>query len=488
MKKQIISAVLAAALLFALISCGSSEQPAAESTTAAETQPDAVSDTTAAETEYPELEAKDFGGKEFRILAYNQGDPGTRFQYLDFGYSEEKKGDLINDAVWERNITVEDKYGVKLVNTTVEDVPTVANKAIKAGSDEFDVCQPYIDTAFQMAGEGMLVDIMSLPYLELERRYWDENILRDLTFKGKLWAITGDISMFDEELSCIVYWNRLLAEKYELGECYDCVRSGSWTVDKMKELGRAVVQDLNGDGVMDASDIWGISTDHSAGRFWFFAFGGQMASVDKNGYPEIVMGEEKSQIIFDAIGDMMNDSTVTILVSKIPDSWMGARALMKEDRLLFLPASLYTVSYFRSMEGDFGILPFPKLDENQERYYNQVASWYCPAISVPTTNRDIDFTGYILEALCRESGENLLPAYIDVNLMTKVTRDESSAEMFKLVLDSKRYDLAVSFNWGKLSDIIATCAKDPSKFSSQLASKLEKTEAEMAKTLDQFAG
>ncbi len=488
MKKQITSAVLAFALLLSLIACGSSEQPAAEGSAAAETQPDVVSDTTAAETEYPELEAKDFGGREFRILAYNQGDPGTWFQYLDFGYSEEKKGDLINDAVQERNIAVEDKYGVKLVNTTVADAPGVAKNAIKAGSDEFDICQPFIDNAFQMAGEGMLVDIVSLPYLELERPYWDENIQRDLTLKGKLWAITGDISLFDKELSYIVYWNRVLAEKYELGECYDYVHSGSWTIDKMKELGRAVVQDLNGDGVMDASDVWGISTDYSVGRSWFFALGGQMASVDENGDPKIIMGEEKSQVIFDAMGNMMNDATLTILVTKVPNTWMGARELMKEDRLLFLPASLYTVSNYRAMEGDFGILPYPKLDENQERYYNQVASWVCPAISVPTTNQDLDFTGYMLEALCRESGENLQPAYIDVNLMTKVTRDDSSAEMLKLILDSKRYDLAVSFNWGKLSDIIAICAKEPSKFSSQLASKLEKTEAEIAKTLDQFAG
>ncbi|NLZ37078.1 MAG: hypothetical protein GX897_06340 [Clostridiales bacterium] len=486
MKKQIISAVLAAALLFALISCGSTEQPAAESTTAAETQPDEAPDTTAAETEYPELEAKDFGGKEFRILAYNQGDPSTWFQYLDFGYSEEKKGDLINDAVWERNIAVEDKYGVKLINTTVEDVPTVAKKTIKAGSDEFDICQPYIDTAFQMAGEGMLVDVISLPYIELERRYWDENIRRDLTFKGKLWAITGDISMFDEELSCMFYWNRLLAEKYELGECYDYVRSGSWTIDKMMELGRAVVQDLNGDGVMDSSDVWGICDNYSVGRYWFFAFGGQMARVDENGDPVIVMGEEKSQIIFDAIGNMMNDSTVTILTKDIPDTWMGARAMMKEDRLLFLSANIYTIPYYRSMENDFGILPYPKLDENQDRYYNQVASWVCPGISIPVTNQDIDFTGYMLEALCRESSKILQPAYIDVNLMTKVTRDESSVEMLKLILDSKRYDLAVSFNWGNLSDIIAKCAENPSKFSSQFESKLKKTETAMAKTVEKF--
>jgi hypothetical protein len=211
-----------------------------------------------------------------------------------------------------------------------------------------------------------------------------------------------------------------------------------------------------------------------------------MARVDENGDPVIVMGEEKSQIIIDAIGNMMNDSTVTILTVNIPDSWMGARAMMKEDRLLFLSANIYTIPYYRSMENDFGILPYPKLDENQDRYYNQVASWVCPGISVPTTNQDIDFTGYMLEALCRASGEILQPAYIDVNLMTKVTRDESSVEMLKLVLDSKRYDLAVSFNWGNLSDIIAKCAEDPSKFSSQLASKLKKTETDMAKTVEMF--
>ena len=202
----------------------------------------------------------------------------------------------------------------------------------------------------------------------------------------------------------------------------------------MMELGRAVVQDLNGDGVMDSSDVWGICDNYSVGRYWFFAFGGQMARADENGDPVIVMGEEKSQIIIDAIGNMMNDSTVTILTVNIPDSWMGARAMMKEDRLLFLSANIYTIPYYRSMENDFGILPYPKLDENQDRYYNQVASWVCPGISVPTTNQDIDFTGYMLEALLPRIGRNPAARYIDVNLMTKVTRDESPVEMLCLYL------------------------------------------------------
>ncbi len=436
----------------------------------------------------PELEARDLGGKEFRVLAFTRGDPGTWFQYLDFGYDEELAGDLINDAVHDRNVAAEEKYNFIIVNTTVSDAAAAAKKTIAAGSDEYDIIEPYMDTSFQMAGSEMLVNCMSLPWLELDKEWWDRNILRDLTLYGRLYAVSGDISMFDDDLSYIVYFNKALTRQYGLGDFYDYVRDGSWTADRVTELAAGITRDLNGDSVLDGSDLWGIATDHSVGRSWYFAFGGQMCEIGGDGAPQIVMGGEKSQTVFDRIGAIMNDEAMTLMVTKLPGSWSGASEMMKNNQIMIYPASLYTVTRYRSMEEDFGILPYPKLDESQDRYYNQVASWVCPAISVPVTNTDPDFTGFALEALARGSVDTVASAYIGVNLMTKVTRDDESAEMLRLILDSKRYDLAVSFNWGKLSDIIADCCKKPDTFQSKYASRESKAFSDLEATVEMFRG
>ena len=487
-KMKVVSVLVLSAMTLSFAACGGeSTEP---SSTQMQTSVIETIGQSEAETQpiVPEIEIRDFSGRDFRVLAYTRGDPGTWFQYIDFGYDEELAGDLINDAIHDRNVAAEEKYGIKIVNTLVADAASTAKKTIQAGSDEYDIIEPYMDTAFQMAGNEMLLDCLSMPWLELSQPWWDRNILRDLALYGRLYAISGDISMFDDDLSYIVYYNKALARQYELGDFYDYVRDGSWTVDKMIELGSGITRDINGDTVLDGSDLWGIVTDHSVGRSWYFALGGQMCEVGADGAPNIVMGGEKSQTIFDKIGSFMNDSTLTLMVTTLPDQWMGGSAMMKNNQILIYPASLYTITRYRSMEDDFGILPYPKMDESQERYRNQVASWVCPGIAVPVTNTDADFTGYILEALARMSVDTVAAAYIDVNLMTKVTRDEESAEMLRLILDSKCYDLAVSFNWGKLSDIIADCCKKPENFQSKFASLESKAQADMEKTVELFNG
>lgn len=487
---KFFAGIILCSVSFSFAACGGGAEPAVNNAsgnndTAAGTENAADAQT---EPAVPALEIKDCGGREFRVLAYTRGDPGTWFQYLDFGYDEELSGDIINDAVRDRNTAAEEKYNVRIVNTSVSDAAAAAKKAIQAGSDEYDIIEPYMDASFQMAGNDMVVDCLSLPWLELDQPWWDRSLKRDLTLYGRLYAISGDISMFDDDLSYIVYYNKALAKQYDLGDFYDYVRDGSWTVDRMTELGSDVTRDLNGDSVLDSGDLWGIATDWSVGRSWYFALGGRMCEVDSAGAPRIVMGGEKSQKIFDRIGKLMNDNTLTLMVTTIPDQWLGASAMMKNNQIMIYPASLYTITRYRSMEDDFGVLPYPKMDETQEGYRNQVASWVCPAISVPATNTDADFTGYMLEALARESVDTVAAAYIDVNLMTKVTRDDDSAEMLRLILDSKCYDLAVSFNWGKLSDIIAECCKKPENFQSKYASLESKAQADMEKTLEMFNG
>ncbi|NLZ37082.1 MAG: hypothetical protein GX897_06360 [Clostridiales bacterium] len=205
--KRISAALLLCAMLLSVaVSCGGkdenspdgSDKPAGEETAEA---------TVSEESTIEPLEVRDLGGKDFRVLVYKQGDPGTWFQYLDFEWTEEAAGDLINDNIMNRNIAIEEKYNIRIVSNQVSDVVSTARKAITAGSDEFEILEPYCDSAYSMAGEGLLYNIYDLPYCEFDMPWWDSNIQRDLSLQNRLWTVTGDISMFDEELSYVVYYN-----------------------------------------------------------------------------------------------------------------------------------------------------------------------------------------------------------------------------------------------------------------------------------------
>ena len=487
---KLFAALLSSSFIISAASCGGNGGGSVPENTvvSADETAAAEGETQPAETEspYPALPDGNYEGRDFRVLVYKQGDPGGWFQYMDFGWSDEKAGDLINDAVMNRNMTIEERYGVNIVSNQVDDAVATAKKSISAGSDDFDLCEPYADSAYAMAGQGMLVNIYDMPYLELEAGWWDKSMQRDLSLLGRLYTITGDVSMFDEELSYVVYYNQALARQYETEDCYALVRGGKWTIDKMSDLGRVVTHDLNGDGRIGDEDVFGVITNYDVGRSWYFAMGARMCTVGENGDPVLTIADSRSQDAFEAISRMMNDEEVSRMVMKFKNSWTDAQNCMKENRVLFLPGSCYDITDYRVMEDDFGVLPYPKLDEAQDSYYNYVASHVCSSIAVPVTNTDLDFTGLILEALARESADVIVNNYIELNLMTKVTRDDASAEMLRLIFDTKRYDLACSYNWGKITGIVEPSCKDASSFRSKLAKLLPAAEEDMAKTIEEF--
>ncbi|MBQ8578278.1 MAG: hypothetical protein IJ449_10005, partial [Clostridia bacterium] len=104
--------------------------------------------------------------------------------------------------------------------------------------------------------------------------------------------------------------------------------------------------------------------------------------------------------------------------------------------------SFFFIESMRGMDTDFGIIPYPKYDEAQENYHTRVC-YYFPVV-VPSTNADTDMTGYLLEILNYRSYHDVIPAYYDISLKTKGTRDEASAQMLDLIFSSRVIDIGDS--------------------------------------------
>ena len=106
---------------------------------------------------------------------------------------------------------------------------------------------------------------------------------------------------------------------------------------------------------------------------------------------------------------------------------------------MFMDVSFFHIGTLRDMETDFGVLPYPKYDEAQSEYYSRVSYYW--ANIVPITNAKLDMTGAILEALNCESANYVVPAYYEIALKTKYSRDEESAAMLDLIFENRVVDL-----------------------------------------------
>ena len=105
------------------------------------------------------------------------------------------------------------------------------------------------------------------------------------------------------------------------------------------------------------------------------------------------------------------------------------------------------VSTLREFETDYSIIPYPKYDSNQEDYLTMVDGGHL-IIGVPLTAKNPAETGIITEVMTAESWKNVIPAYYDVALKLKGTRDEESIAMLDKILDSVKVDFTYIYdNW-----------------------------------------
>jgi len=132
------------------------------------------------------------------------------------------------------------------------------------------------------------------------------------------------------------------------------------------------------------------------------------------------------------------------------------------------------------METDFGIIPYPKYDINQENYVSRVE--YYMTMQLPITNPDHARAGVMLEALNSESAKTIIPAFYDIALKTKYARDDESSQMLDLIFSTLVVDIGDTTLCDKIRDsFMATMFE---KNDRNLASKIESTEIIIQKFID----
>ena len=111
-KQQLTASVLAVLLLasFGVSSCGQDESGDATVTSAGTTDADDTEELSELEARAlmtDDLPEKDYGGMQFRISTKK----GTLYE-ID---TEEADGDILNDALFERNQRIEERFNIKIV-------------------------------------------------------------------------------------------------------------------------------------------------------------------------------------------------------------------------------------------------------------------------------------------------------------------------------------------------------------------------------------
>lgn len=420
------------------------------SPTVGEAVTDTQTDTAADELQISSgLEAMDYEGSELTFLDRSKSEFYNDHPYDEIAVSEQN-GETLNDAVYERNIFIEEKYNIRMKSTGVENhgrIFTLFEETVLAGDGAYDAAMPNLTTAFKIAAKRLALNINELPMIDDSRLWWSAEILKSTSVAGLNYFIAGDINLSLMNTVGITYFNKNLVGNLNLDNPYSYVTAGTWTLDNMAEISKPATRDIDGEGIMDENDMYGLVCSSFAWQPLFYGTGNLLIVKNEEDIPSLNAG---SEVNFNAVSKVIGlinnyDTTLNVNNRSVNQNNLGQITVdvFNEGRAVFFIELIYGVPKFRDMDDDFGLLPMPKYDENQDMYYSYIHTAKATACAVPITNTDTDKTSRILEDMSCESYKIIRPAFYDVMLKTKFTRDEESADMLDIILRNYNVDLTL---------------------------------------------
>jgi hypothetical protein len=476
--------MLAAALLF---SCGENNGGSGNNAdTGTTTNVETVTDEAVIETiPQDDIPADlDFGGAKMKILI-REAVASTQF------FVDEMDGDIIHDALYSRNRTVEERLGVD-----IEFIPLpgewgdkdsfngAIRSSVMANDGAYDLCAVLSNQLSVLTLEGLLADLNKVKYLNFDQPWWAGGLLDELVVGGKLYFASGDASLgLLDGMICFLY-NKKLAENYDVGDVYGLVNSGGFTLDKMVETSRVTYADLNGNGETDLEDQFAFICASWNQIYGFIeAFELPVTEKDADGYPaKIVFDSEKVVNAVQRLAAMFNDEQGY----DIRPNDVDLGPIFSSGRALYSTGEFLNMSQYRDIDTfDFGVIPFPKYDENQAEYHTGVRATYS-SFCIPITAANYDMSGAVLEAFASESYRQVTPAYYEGAMKQKYARDSESTQMFDLIKNGVTFKFGVSFTMS-LNDPQNTfksvvSAKDPN-WASRMQSWIVSAQASLDKTV-----
>ena len=457
--KQKITAFILAALMLAgtFISCGESENNTPETSAEAQTPETAAGSTDAEETEETaaptaaeiraqtpdDLPALDFEGLNATI--------GARAKNWFEGemYAEELNGEAVNDAVFERDLTVENRLNLtinyELLEDTIGDGPIELN--VKADIDHYTLNAGY---AFLTIGSGIQGNYYNLlgdypEHLNLGQPWWSQHYNEQARIGNAAFFAVGDICFSLIKLSFVTFTNMQMVENLNIENPFDLVRSGAWTIDKQIELASKAYTDKNGNGQTDADDVYGMSIGGLIGLdpYWS-AFNMSLITRDENKNPVVSFDVDKLSAAIEKLDSIYKkaDFAYCPAVTGSDEEQDEIAAMLADDRMLFSALRVMHTEQLRDMDSAYALLPLPKWNEEQDKYYTFVHDNYS-IVGIPVSVKNPSMASAVMEAMAAESYRHVTPAYYDIVLNGKYIRDPNSAEMLDLAMEGIKLD----FGW-----------------------------------------
>ena len=425
-----------------------------------------------------------FGGETINIL-YRGREDVANYDLL----GQENSGDIVFDAVYERNKRVEERLDVKFEYTAGPEGWSDANKffttTLMSGAEGVDLIWTSGNTLVANGHNASFRDLSDSEYLNFEKPWWNYPAMKEMSLDGKTISfLYGNLMLIGLRQTGLMYFNKNIFTDFwgDPDELYQLVLDGKWTLDKFSGYCKDIYSDLNGNGTADEdSDRFAfmLSRDIQENIAHFeYATDISTYTRGKDGVPVIDMSDDRSMTIALKFLDVFTKTNQDICFSNHTLSDSNIYDAFANGRTLFLPERFYasTLPQLRDMKDEYGMIPYPKFDDEQKEYTNLIHnSGTMAGVPIAVSDERFDMVTAALEAMASEQYTSVMPAFYELALKTKYSRDEISSQVIDLVYECSTKDLISEY--GGMSDnfyaLLGRCVLNELPYASTYASKIE---------------
>ena len=446
--KRKISLLLAVMMLLSVMvifsSCGNDNGDAAATTTVT-TAPQNGGTSNTEENIFEDVPTGSYGGYTFQFL-------NNTSNYAITTIVPNETTDTVDAAMFARNAYVKEKLAIDIIEVrqTYDEVRSTMSSLTSSNDFEYDAVYNEVHLQTPLAQSGTYLEVDDLDsYINLSKPWWFTDAMESISIDGNGFELFGDLQLmyYDSIWGMTFNQQDFLDNKQSFP--YDLVRSGDWTLEELEKLMKATYQKPGAEHYAMASHKDFISAMIAACDF-------ALVTQDDDDVLKVFEDEERFVEVYTSIMTLFYSSTGYEKMNYVvpdynassytsgqwasdTDTWSGKFPLGKST---FMAGTIGDIRAVRSADFQYGIIPFPKYDTDQEQYVSWVYRG-AASLGVPATSPNVEQTCVILENLAAYSYKLVKHEYYDVVVQGRTVRDNDSIEMLDIIFGHT--DLGVTY-------------------------------------------
>ena len=401
----------------------------------------------------------DFGGQTYKLLLWTNAKYRTWPEALT-------EGEHINNDLYLRDQMMEDELGV-VFDVTYRDSSSshdaLYNEALEGKTVYEAICTYSLDPP-KLALEGVLTDLYTLEYPDTDMP-WYPSDSSNWEVRKRLFFVANNSAVQNILTNWVVYANRTMIENKGLENIEQVVIDGNWTVDTLKTYSRNWASEAESNASkVEADRVYGFSIGHrTAMEAFYHGSGFTVYSKDEKGDPvadflsKTAISQTSSMV--DKLMDLMNSPEFTAGPS---NGMTNYNAPLQLRNSAFHLSCLDQYSLIGE-DGTYVVIPIPKLNDQQQRYYattNSCLDMWC----VPTSASNPELGGMVIEASAYNDYDEIAPKFWDMDFKYRYSTSDNGVKIFDLirssfVVDFGRFWLQLGTPYEQLNRCICTNAE-----------------------------